>query len=163
HSREQMDAVAPVRVVTVRAFPGRERGMHVRSVEADLRLVVARQAQLVPGLLEEEPGDDPVPQVAGLAVTVLDRGMEVLAGEDVLREVLVAVQALLALELTLLGEGVAAGEDQDRGAGQCEETQESGHAPEAAWRHEVFRSKGRHETRPCQRCAGVTSPWDAAH
>lgn len=81
-----------------------ERRMHVSGIELQILNRVAGVAKLVPFLLQEELTDDPVAEMAVLTLSVFHAGMDVLHREILVRELLVAVEAFLALEFPLLRE-----------------------------------------------------------
>jgi hypothetical protein len=70
-------------------------------VELHVLDAMAFVAELVPTILEKQLPDDPVAQVAGVALPVLDDLVNAVLGEILLDELVVTVQALLLLELPL--------------------------------------------------------------
>src|SRR5574341_1434562 len=88
-----------VRIVAVGAPAALEGRVDVLPVEPDLPPGMTLIAELVALLLHDGLGDQPVPQVARLALVCLHRGMEILHPEVLLGESLVAIEAVLLREL----------------------------------------------------------------
>ena len=84
--------------------------MHHRVVKSDFLFVMAGIAHLIPRLFEEKLGNDAVPQVALLALFLLDGGMYIFHPEVGVGELGVAVEAFLADKGSLFGPGGAGGQ-----------------------------------------------------
>lgn len=113
----RLEEVAPlggVRVVAGDAFSGPQRGVHPGQVQTDLFFRMAGVAQVVPLLFQQELGNDPVPEMTVFALPVFHAGMNAFEGEIFLRELLMAIEASLPLELPLLRKGGSAVNEECR-------------------------------------------------
>jgi hypothetical protein len=79
--------------------------MHARRIQLQILDRMAGITELVPVLLENEFGHNPVPNVALLTLSLLDHCVDVAHRKILFDELLVTVEALLSLELPLLGVG----------------------------------------------------------
>src|SRR5213075_2876485 len=95
---EQKPRVRRVRVVAGGAVAVLQDLVHHRLVEADRLFLVTGEAELASALLEEQLRHDAVPEVAFLALLLLDDLVDVFLRQDLVAELLVAVEALLARE-----------------------------------------------------------------
>ena len=117
---EHVGGVRPVGVVAGDALAVLQHRVDVRLVHADRLLLVAPVAEGVAALLQEELRDEAVPEVAVLALPVLHRLVRVLQGGELVGRRLVAVEALLLLELLLRLRRDRRGEQEGRAHGQGE-------------------------------------------
>jgi hypothetical protein len=102
---EEIGRIRRVWVVAGATRPLLQSSVHSRLVQLQILDRMAVVTECVAFLLEKELADDPVPKVTILALAIFDDSMNVLHRKILLDELLVAVQALLALELSLLGVG----------------------------------------------------------
>ena len=79
--------------------------MHARLVQLQVLDRMAAITELVPVLLENELRHKAVPKVALLTLSLVDHGVDVAHRKIFFDEFLVTVEALLSLELPLLGVG----------------------------------------------------------
>ena len=79
--------------------------MHARRIQLQILDAVALIAELVPLLLENEFSHDPMPKVTSLTLAVIDHRMNIAHRKVFFKKVLVTIEALLSLELALLGVG----------------------------------------------------------
>ncbi len=87
-----------MRIVAGRAFSAIQRRMKVLFGNPDLFLRVAIEAQVVAVLFQDEFGHDAMPQMAILALFLLDDRMNILHAEVFFSELRVAVETILARE-----------------------------------------------------------------
>jgi len=102
---EEMASIRSVRVVAGGAVSLPERRMDIWKGKTDRLLAVTDQAQIGPLFLQEDLRNDPVTQVAFLALSLLHQTVHGFPLEVFLREILVAIEAALLLESPLLRPG----------------------------------------------------------
>ena len=94
-----------MRVVTGSTCPLFDSGVHARRIQLQILDRMAAITELVPILLENEFGHNPVPNVALLTLSLVDHRVDVAHREVFFDKFLVTVETLLSLELPLLGVG----------------------------------------------------------
>jgi hypothetical protein len=88
--------------------------MHHRFVKSYFLFFMAGIAHLIPRLFEEKLGNDAVPQVALLALFLLDGGMYIFHPEVSVSELAVTIETFFAGKGSFLGRGGAGGEVNNR-------------------------------------------------
>jgi hypothetical protein len=119
-----------MRVVTRDAALALQSGVDFGDVELHVLDAVAFVAELIPIPLEKQLPDDPVTEVAVLALPVLDDLVDVVFGHVLFNELVVAVQAILLLELSPLRIGRGRKREQEEAAARDRHPDEDDRHPD---------------------------------
>jgi hypothetical protein len=129
-------------VVTRNAALALQGSVDSGDVELHVLYAVAFIAELVPLPLEKRLPDESVTEVAFLALPVLDDLVDVVLGQVLFNELVVAVQALLLLELPLLRIGRRRKREQEGAAARDRHPDEHGSADRARVQHPIAELRG---------------------
>ncbi len=95
---QEVLSLRPVRVVARDAVASFERAVDIRLVQPDLFLFVAAEAQRVHVRLEQQFGQNSVPQMAFLALALFRNRVDALQGKIFIGKLFVAAEAILLRE-----------------------------------------------------------------
>lgn len=105
--------------MAVDAFSFSQRSMNIFLIQPDLLCLMTGQTDLVAFFLQQQLGQDAVPQMACLAFLFFDDGMHILHGKVFAFKLGMAIQALFSDKLAGPHRRACAGQDADQGHQAC--------------------------------------------